>query len=49
MDVIMTMQHLRLDSVVDEKEEVPVVDRAISRDLFQAHYRKAKVGKHFAV
>ena len=50
MEFLMAMRHLRLDSVLDgEKEEVPVADRAISRDRLHAHYGKPKVAKHFAV
>ena len=50
MEFFMTMQHLRLDYVLSgDKEEVPVADRAISRDRLNAHYDSSKVAKHFAV
>ena len=50
MEFLMAMRHLRLDSVLSgDKEEVPVADRAISRDRLNAHYGSSKVAKYFAV
>ena len=50
MEFLMAMRHLRLDSVLSgDKEEVPVVDRTISRDRLDAHFGKSKVAKHFAI
>ena len=50
MEFLMAMRHLSLDSVLSgDKEEVPAMDRTISRDCLNAHFGKAKVAKHFAV
>ena len=50
MEFLMAIRHLRLDSVLSgDKEEVPVADRTISRDRFNAHFGKSKVAKHSAV
>ena len=50
MEFLMTIRHLRLDSVLSgDKEEVPVADRTISRDRLNAHCGNLKVAMHFAV
>ena len=50
MEFLMAVRDLRLDFVLSgDKEEIPVADRAISRDRLNAHYGDSKVVKHFAV
>ena len=50
MEILMAMRHLRLDSVLaGDKEEIPVADRTISRNLLPVHYGSSKVAKHFSV
>ena len=50
MEILMAMRHLRLDYVLaGDKEEVPGVDRTISRDRLHAHYVNFKVAKYFAI
>ena len=50
MEFLMAMRHLRLDSVLsDDKEEILVAYRTVSRDCLIAHYGSSKVAKHFAV
>ena len=50
MEFLMTMRHLRLNSVLSgDKEEVFVVDRTISRDRLHVHYGNSKVAKTFAL
>ena len=42
----MAMLNFRLDFVLSgENEEIPVEDRAISRDRLHAHYGQTKVAK----
>ena len=50
MKFLMAMRHLRLEfELAGDKEEIPIMDRTISRDRLNAHYDNSKVAKYFAV